>query len=76
MGGGYLFLEKELQVANNAAVGCRYADKLVRLHRKDGSCEWVLTHVEVQGQEKSTFSERMYTFYVKMNVQHRTPNVE
>ena len=60
---GYLFLEKELQqVANNAAVGRRYADKLVRLHRKDGGSEWVLTHVEVQGQEKSTFSERMYTY--------------
>ena len=60
---GYLFLEKELQqVAKNAAIGRRYADKLVRLYRKDGSREWVLTHVEVQGQEKNTFPERMYTY--------------
>ncbi len=60
---GYVFLEKELQqVARNAVVGRRYADKLVRLYRKDGSREWVLTHVEVQGQEKSAFPERMYTY--------------
>ena len=60
---GYLFLEKELQqVAKNAVIGRRYADKLVRLYRKDGSHEWVLAHVEVQGQEKNTFSERMYIY--------------
>lgn len=60
---GYLFLEKELQqVAKNAAIGRRYADKLVRLYRKDGSHEWVLMHVEVQGQKKGDFSERMYTY--------------
>ena len=60
---GYLFLDKELQqVAKNAAIGRRYADKLAQLHRKDGSHEWVLVHVEVQGQERKTFSERMYTY--------------
>ena len=49
-------------MAKNAAIGRRYADKLVRLYRKDGSHEWVLMHLEVQGQEKNTFPERMYTY--------------
>jgi len=60
---GYVFLDKELQqVAKDAAIGRRYADKLVQLYRKDGGDEWVLTHAEVQGQQRKVFPERMYTY--------------
>ncbi|HIJ40258.1 MAG TPA: DUF4351 domain-containing protein [Deltaproteobacteria bacterium] len=70
---GYLFLDKELQqVSKNAAIGRRYADKLVQLYRKDGSDEWVLAHVEVQGQKRKLFSERMYTYnYRTFDLFHR-----
>lgn len=57
------FLDKELQqIARDGVVGRRYADKLVRLYRTNGRVEWVLTHVEVQGQQRTTFSERMYVY--------------
>ena len=70
---GYLFLNKELQqVAKNAAIGRRYAGKLVQLYRKDGSHEWVLTHLEVQGQGRKIFPERMYTYnYRTFDLFHR-----
>ena len=57
---GYTFLDKELQqIVLDAELGKRLADKLVQLHRKDGSDAWVLAHVEVQGQKKSGFEKRM-----------------
>ena len=60
---GYVFLDKELrQVSRNAALGRRYGDKLVQVHRKDGQDEWVLVHIEVQGQKKSNFTKRMYSY--------------
>lgn len=60
---GYVFLDKELhQVAKDAALGRRYGDKLVQVYRKDGQDEWALVHIEVQGQEKDTFTKRMYTY--------------
>ena len=59
----YLFLDKELQqVAREAALGRRYVDKLVRVYRKNGQEEWVLAHIEVQGQPDIDFPKRMYTY--------------
>ncbi len=49
-------------MSKNAVIGRRYADKLVQLYRKDDSDEWVLAHVEVQGQKRKLFPERMYTY--------------
>jgi len=60
---GYSFLDKELQqVVRDAELGRRFADKLVQVWRKDGSEAWVLTHVEVQGQEESDFPKRMFVY--------------
>ena len=60
---GYMFLEKELhQVTKDAALGRRYGDKLVQVYRKNGQDEWVLVHIEVQGQKKANFTKRMYTY--------------
>ena len=59
----HVFLDKELQqVAREAALGRRYVDKLVRLYRKNGHEEWVLVHIEVQGQPDIDFPKRMYTY--------------
>ena len=59
----YEFLDKELQqVVRDAELGKRYADKLIKVWRKNGDETWVLVHVEVQSQRKSGFAERMYIY--------------
>ena len=59
----HVFLDKELQqVTREAALGRRYVDKLVRVYRKNGHEEWVLAHIEVQGQPDIDFPMRMYTY--------------
>ncbi len=60
---GYEFLDKEFQqVAADAEIGLRQADKLVKVWRGDGAEVWVLIHVEIQSQSKSDFAERMYVY--------------
>ena len=59
---GYTFLDKELQqIARDARLGRRYADKLIQVWRRDGDEVWVVVHVEVQGQYEANFAERMFT---------------
>ncbi len=42
---GYESLEKELQkIANEATVGKRYVDKLLKVYRKNGKEAWVYSH--------------------------------
>ncbi|MBF0103230.1 MAG: cytosolic protein, partial [Desulfobacterales bacterium] len=60
---GYLFLDKELQqVSRDAELGKRYADKLVRVFRKDQTEIWVLFHIEIQAQRETDFAKRMYVY--------------
>ena len=60
---GHTFLDKELQqIVQDAELGKRLADKLVKVWRKDGEDAWVLAHVEVQGQERSDFAKRMFVY--------------
>jgi hypothetical protein len=40
----------------------RFADKLVKLHLKNGQEELLLVQVEVQAQEEQEFAARMYTY--------------
>ncbi|MCI5196408.1 MAG: cytosolic protein [Candidatus Electrothrix sp. AW5] len=73
---GYLFLDKEFQqVTRDAELGRRYADKLVRLWRKNGDEAWVLVHVEVQGQEERSFEERMFVYNYRIFDRFRRPVV-
>lgn len=61
------FLDKELQqVVRDAEFGRRYVDKLAKVWRKDGSEQWVLAHLEVQGQYEAAFDERMYTYNYRL----------
>src|SRR5215207_2708044 len=60
---GYKFLDKELQqVVRDAEIGKRHADKLVEVRRKSGEQQWVLAHIEVQGQHEKVFAQRMYSY--------------
>ncbi|MEM9949849.1 MAG: cytosolic protein [Cyanobacteria bacterium P01_D01_bin.36] len=71
---GYEFLEKELQqIAREAEVGKRLADKLVKVWRKTGEQVWVLVHIEVQSQAKTAFPERMYTYNYRLRDRFRRP---
>jgi predicted DNA-binding protein (MmcQ/YjbR family) len=58
-----IFLDKELrQITRESKTGRRYVDKLVKVYRKTGEERWVLSHIEVQGQPQSIFSERMFIY--------------
>lgn len=60
---GYESLDKELQqIAPEAELGRRVADKLVKVWLKDGQEQWLLVHVEVQTFEQAEFARRMYIY--------------
>ena len=60
---GYTLLDKELQkVVRDATLGRRWADLLVRVIGLDGQEDWVLVHVEVQGQDTPDFGQRMFVY--------------
>ena len=68
---GFEFLDKELAELNpqpDEEKDSRFADKLVKAYHKDGVEEWVLLHVEIQGDthEKDAFAERMYTYFYRI----------
>lgn len=61
------FLDKELQQAvRDAEFGRRHVDKLAKVWRKSGAEQWVLAHLEVQGQYEADFDERMYTYNYRL----------
>lgn len=67
------FLDKELQqVVQDAELGRRYADKLVKVWTCDGSETWVLIHVEVQGDVEAAFAERMYVYHYRLFDRYKT----
>ena len=68
---GFEFLDKELAELNpqpDEEKDSRFADKLVKVYHRDGMEEWVLLHVEVQGdtQDRDAFAERMYTYFYRI----------
>jgi predicted transposase YdaD len=60
---GFQFLDKELeQLFPPSESKHRFADKLVKVYTKKGDEKWILVHIEVQGYEDKTFSDRMYAY--------------
>ena len=71
---GYELLDKELQqVVRDAEIGRRYADKLMKVWRRDGAETWVLAHVEVQGQYEADFAQRMFQYYSRLTDRYQRP---
>ncbi|MDZ8188048.1 MAG: DUF4351 domain-containing protein [Nostoc sp. ChiSLP02] len=61
------FLDKEFQqIAREAEVGRRYADKLVKVWQTQGQEIWLLIHVEIQATSEDTFSERMFSYNLRI----------
>jgi hypothetical protein len=72
---GFEFLDKELAELNpqpDEEKDSRFADKLVKAYHRNGLEEWVLLHVEVQGdtQDRDAFAERMYTYFYRIRDRH------
>ena len=68
------FLDKELQqVVSDAELGRRYADKLVKVWKKNAEEQWVLAHVEVQGEPESHFDRRMYSYNYRIFDKYNRP---
>jgi hypothetical protein len=71
---GYVFLDKELQkIARRAKEKRRYADKLVKVWRRDGEETWVLVHIEIQAGYETDFAERMFVYYYRLFDRYRLP---
>jgi hypothetical protein len=75
---GFEFLEKELAEMYpepDKEKDSRFADKLVKVYHRNGEEEWVLFHIEIQGDTSNRleFSERMYEYFVRIRARHRKP---
>ncbi len=71
---GYTFLDQELQaVVQDAELGRRYVDKLVRVTLLGGEERWILVHIEVQGTREAKFAERMFVYNYRLFDRYRRP---
>jgi len=69
---GFEFLDNELQqIAVESESGKRIVDKLVKVYLLDGSEQWLLIHIEIQGYEQQEFPERMYVYNYRIFDKHR-----
>ena len=63
------FLDKELEQVfppEDDAYAPKVVDKLVKVFTKSGKEEWILVHVEVQGQYQQDFARRMFTYFYRI----------
>jgi Domain of unknown function (DUF4351) len=73
---GYEFLDQELsQIVRDAEQGKRVVDKLVKVWTRSGIETWVLLNIEVQSQEESNFSSRIFTHYYRLRDCYNVPIV-
>jgi hypothetical protein len=71
---GYTFLDQELQsVVQDAELGKRFVDKLVRVTRPSGQEDWIYIHLEVQGTAQAEFAERMFVYNYRIYDRYRRP---
>ncbi len=64
---GIEFLDQELvQLFPESEQNNRTIDKLIKVYLLDGTEEWILIHVEVQGYQDKYFGERMFTYYYRI----------
>ncbi len=73
---GYESLDTERQqIVRDAESGKRLADKLIKVHRRDGVEQIVLIHIEVQGEADARFAERMFVYHYRLFDRYRQPIV-
>jgi hypothetical protein len=73
---GYRPLDKEFQqLVREGEQGRRIADMLVQVWLKDGTEEWILIHVEVQGRAERNFGERILDYNYRIFARYGRPVV-
>jgi len=70
----YVFLDQELRaVVQDAELGKRFVDKLVRVNVLNGDEKWIYIHVEVQGTKQAEFAERMFVYNYRIFDRYKRP---
>ena len=60
-------------MVQDAELGKRFVDKLVRVTRQGGEAEWIYVHLEVQGDMQAAFAERMFVYHYRLYDRYRKP---
>jgi hypothetical protein len=61
------FLDKELsKIIPKSESKNHRVDKLVKVFLKDGTEQWFLIHIEIQGQHEEEFGERMFHYFYRI----------
>lgn len=70
----HVFLDQELKaVVQDAELGKRFVDKLVRVQLRHGGENWIYIHIEVQGTRQTGFAERMFVYNYRLYDRYRRP---
>ena len=73
---GYESLDNKLQkVVRDAEIGKRLTDKLKKVWCKTGEAQIVMIHIEVQAEQDSLFTERMFVYHYRLFDRYRKPIV-
>ncbi|NJN63790.1 MAG: cytosolic protein [Acidobacteria bacterium] len=71
---GYEFLDQELRaVVQDAELGRRFVDKLVRVTLLTGEEDFLYIHIEVQGAPEQQFGERIFVYNYRLYDRYRRP---
>lgn len=72
----YEVMDKELQaITKDAMVGKQFVDKLIKVKSKEGQEQFVLVHVEVQGEPQTNFPLRLYQYHYRLFDRYPIPVV-
>ena len=72
----FTFLNKEMQqLSKKGLKGSKFVDKLVKIYLKDGSEQWLLVHIEIQGDEDKDFPLRMFRYFYRIFDRYGKPIV-
>jgi hypothetical protein len=70
----YEFLDQELrQVIQDAELGKRVVDCLVKVEALDGAENWIYIHIEVQSQYKANFAQKLFVYNYRLFDRYHCP---
>jgi hypothetical protein len=71
---GHVFLDQELRaLVQDAELGTRYVDRLVRVNLLNGDEKWIYIHIEVQGTKQAEFAKRMFVYNYRIYDRYDRP---
>ena len=63
----HVFLDQELrEVVQDAELGKRFVDKLVRVSSLKGEENWIYIHLEIQASRQAEFAKRMFVYNYRL----------